>query len=185
MILTQLIVIHSRIIFAEKSVEWYGMAEKYGRISSATLFDDFSTSCGLFADDVVTKGKDMSSNSCGRPVSNPRNRPNGRVTNRNRRPLQFNTRHAKRLQILYRLSKKRAARQVLNDNNTRYSGTKDCAEQYFNQTFSPPTVDLDELLASLSIHVPTGTEDPSIMAPMTERNQIEIKINVEFGPGQR
>ena len=145
----------------------------FDRISSAASFDDFSTSCGLFANDVVMKGKDMSSNSRGRPVSNPRNRPNGRVPNR--RPLQFNPRDTKRLQILYRLSKKRAARQVLNDNNTPYSGTKHRAEQYFNQTFSPPTVDLDELLASLSIHVPTATEDPSIMAPMTQK-EIKSKL---------
>ena len=158
----------------------------YDRISSAALFHDFSTSCGPFADDVVTKGKDVSSNSRGRPVLNPRNRPNGRVPNRNCRPLQFNPRDAKRLQILYHLSKKRAARQVLNDNHTPYSGAKDRAEQYFNQIFSPLTVDLDELLASLGTHVPNcyrrsfnnGSDD-------TERNQIEIKINVEFGSGQR
>ena len=115
----------------------------YNRISSAASFDDFSASCGLFADEVVMKGKDMSANSRGRPALNPRNQPHGRVPSRNRRPLQFNPRDAKRLQILYRLSKKRAAHQVLNDNNTPYSGTKDRAEQYFNQTFSPPTVDLD------------------------------------------
>ena len=147
----------------------------YDRIVSAASFDDFSTSCGLFADEVVTKGKDMSHNSRGRPAPNPRNRPNGRVPNRNRRPLQFNPRDAKRLQILYRLSKKRAARQVLNDNNTPYSGSKDRAEEYFNQTFSPPTVDLDELLASLNTHVPTATEDPSIMAPMTQK-EIKSKL---------
>ena len=131
------------------------------------------------------KGKDMSGNSRGRPASNPRNRPHGRVPTRNRRPLQFNPRDAKRLQILYRLPKKRAARQVLNENNTPYSGTKDRAEQYFNETFSPPTVDLDELLVSLSVHVPTAAEDPSIMALMTERNQVETSVNVELGPRKK
>lgn len=145
------------------------------RISSAASFEDFSTSCGLFAEDVVTKGKEMSSNSRGRPTPNPRNRPNGRVANRNRRPLQFNPRDAKRLQILYRLSKKRAARQVLNDSNTPYSGTKDRAEQYFTETFSPSSVDLDELLHSLCNHVPSAAEDPSIMAPMTQK-EIKSKL---------
>ena len=147
----------------------------YNRISSAASFDDFSASCGRFADEVVTKGKDMTGNPRGRPAPNPRNRPHGRVPNRNRRPLQFNPRDAKRLQILYRLSKKRAARHVLNDNNTPYSGTKDRAEQYFNETFSPPTVDLDELLASLSVHVPTAAEDPSLMALMTQK-EIKAKL---------
>ena len=147
----------------------------YDRISSAASFDDFSASCGQFAGEVVTKGKDMSANYHGRPVPNPRNQPHGRIPNSNRRPLQFNPRDAKRLQILYHLSKKRAARQVLNDNNTPYSGTKDRAEQYFNETFSPPTVDLDELLASLSVHVPSAAEDPSIMALMTQK-EIKSKL---------
>ena len=134
---------------------------------------------------MVRKGKVMSSNSRGRPVLNPRNRPNWRVPNRNRKPLQFSPRDAKRLQILYRLSKKRAARQVLNDNNTPYTGTKDRAEQYFNQTFSPPTVDLDELLVSLNIHAPTATKDPSIMAPMTQKEiKSKLRSMLNSAPGK-
>ena len=87
---------------------------------------EFSRSCDLFAAEVANKGKEMSGNNPtrGRPIPNPRNRPNGRVPSSNRRRLQFNPRDAKRLQILYRLSKKRAARQILNENSTSYSGTK-------------------------------------------------------------
>ena len=111
----------------EKESEF--VREWHNRITSATTFVEFSRSCDLFACDVVTKGKEMSTNNPirGRPIPNPSNRPNGRVSCSNRHGLQFNLRGAKRIQILYRLSKKRVARQVLNENNTSYSGTKDRA----------------------------------------------------------
>ena len=146
----------------------------YNRFTSATTFVGVSRLCDLFAAEVATKGKEISSNNPtrSRPIPNPRNRPNGRVPSSNRRRLQFNPRDAKRIQILYRLSKKRAARQILNENNTSYSGTKERAEQYFSNTFSPSTINLDEVMASLNEHVLSTNEDPSIMAPMTNK---EIK----------
>ena len=156
----------------EKESEF--VCEWHNRITSATTFVKFSRSCDLFAAEVATKGKEISRNNPirGRPIPNPRNRPNGRVPFSNCRPLQFNPRDAKRIQILYRLSKKTAARQILNKNNTSYSGTKECAEQYFSDTFSPSTINLDEVIASLNQHVPYTNEDPSIMAPITNK---EIK----------
>ena len=156
----------------EKESEF--VREWLNRFTSATTFVEFSRLCDLFAAEVATKGKEISSNNPtrSRPIPNPRNRPNGRVPSSNRRRLQFNPRDAKRIQILYRLSKKRAARQILNENNTSYSGTKEHAEQYFSDTFSPSTINLDEVMASLNEHVPSTNEDPSVMAPMTNK---EIK----------
>ena len=156
----------------EKESEF--VREWHNRFTSTTTFVEFSRLCDLFAAEVATKGKEISSNNPtrSRPIPNPRNRPNGRVPSSNRRRLQFNPRDAKRIQILYRLSKKRAARQILNENNTSYSGTKERAEQYFSDTFSPSTINLDEVMASLNEHVPSTNEDPSVMAPMTNK---EIK----------
>ena len=151
--------------------------EWHNRFTSATTFVEFSRSCDLFAAKVATKGKEMSGNNPtrGRPIPNPRNRPNGRVPPSNRRRLQFNLRDAKRIQILHRLSKKRAARQILNGNNTSYSGTKERAEQYFSDTFSPSTINLDEVIASLNEHVPSTNEDLSLMAPIANK-EIKSKL---------
>ena len=70
------------------------------------------------------------------------------------------------------MSKKRAARQILNENNTSYSGTKERAKQYFSDTFSPSPINLDEVIASLNEHVPSTNEDLSLMAPISNK---EIK----------
>ena len=51
-------------------------------------------------------------------------------------------------------------------------GTKERAEQYFSDTFSPSTINLDEVVASLNQHVLSTNEDSSMMAPMTNK---EIK----------
>ena len=145
------------------------------KISTATSFDEFCSKCDEYAKAVVTESKAKSGSNPprrGMPVRNPRNRPNNRVPNRNRRPLLFNPREARRIQILYRLSKKRAARQILQDNSTIYTGTKDQAQDYFSNTFSSSAVDLDDLVSSLSDNVPSAETDNSIMDPMSSK---EIK----------
>ena len=159
----------------EKDSEF--VREWHNRFTSATSFVEFSRLCDLFAAEVASKGKEISGNNPtrGRPIPNPRNRPNGRVPLSNRRRLQFNPRDAKRIQILYRLSKKRAARQILKENNTSYSGTKERAEQYFSETFSPSTINIDAVTASLNEHVPSTNEDPSLMAPIANK-EIKSKL---------
>jgi hypothetical protein len=57
---------------------------------------------------------------------------------------------ARRIQTLVRLSKKRAAKRILQENNTTYTGTKDQVNDYFTDTFSTSSVDLDDLISSLS-----------------------------------
>jgi hypothetical protein len=144
------------------------------RISTAQSFDDFCSKCDDFASAVVLEAKSSSANTsiprC-RPVRNQRNRPKNRLPNPNRRPLLCNPIEARRIQTLFRLSKERAARRILQDNNTIYTGTKDQAQQYFLDTFSTSTIDVDELISSLS-DVPPAEVDHSLMDPM---NSKEIK----------
>ena len=153
------------------------------RIRSTDSFEAFSFQCEKFAEAVVEEAKAKPSN-----TSKPKqraNRPNNKDINRNRPRVLPNPIEARRIQTLYRLSKKRAARQILNDNNTVYSGTKDQANEYFKSTFSSNAIDIDEVLQSLKRHVPTANEDPTIMEPMTEKTiKNKVKMMSNSAPGK-
>ena len=95
--------------------------------------------------------------------------PNRKEVNNIRPRVLPNPIAARRIQTLYRLSKKRAARQILNDNNTVYSSTKEQAKDYFTNTFANNHINIDEVLESLNRHVPTANEDPTVMEPMSEK----------------
>ncbi|CAB4022390.1 uncharacterized protein LOC113214946 [Paramuricea clavata] len=137
------------------------------RIKSTDSFEAFSFQCEKFAEVVVKEAKVKTSN-----ASRPRqrsNRPNNRDVNSNRPRVLPNPIAARRIQTLYRLSKKTAAKQILNDNNTVYSGTNDQAKDYFTNTFSANPINIDEVLESLNRHVPTANEDPTVIEPMSEK----------------
>jgi hypothetical protein len=141
------------------------------KTSSASDFGEFSNVCEALAPAVVEKGKGMSNNTSGRrriPRPAP-HRPNRRSPHPHRTRPQNNPIEARRLQTLFRLSKKRAARQILKDNNAVYSGSKDQAHQHFSDTFATKHADIDELVHSLRDHVPSAREDPNLMAPLTDR----------------
>jgi hypothetical protein len=147
-------------------------------ISTAQSFDDFCSKCDDFGNAVVLEAKSASANTSnrrGRPMRNPRKRPNSRIPNRNSRPLPCNPIEAWRIQILFRLSKKRAARRILQDNNTIYTGTKDQANDYFTDTFSTSTIDVDKLISSLSDNIPPAGIDHSLMEA-TSNKEIKDKL---------
>ncbi len=158
------------------------------RISTSQSFDDFCSKCDDFASAVVSEAKSLSvntSNPRGRPMRNPRNRPNNRLPNRNHLPVPGNPIEARRIQTLFRLSKKRAVRRILQDNNTIYIGTKDQAQQYFTDTFSTSTIDVDELISSLSDNVPPTEIDQSLMDPMTSKEiKDKLKCMSNSAPGK-
>ena len=164
------------------------VCEWSSRISTVQSFDDFCSKCDDFASAVVTEARASSANKSnrrGRPVQNPRNRPYNRLPNQNRRPLRFNPMEARRIQTLFRLSKKRAARRILQENNTTYTGTKDQANDYFTDTFSTSSVDLDDLLSSLSKDVPTVEIDQTLMDPMSSKEiKGKLKSMSNSAPGK-
>jgi hypothetical protein len=142
------------------------VCEWSSQISNVQLFDDFCSKCDDFASAVVMEARASSaniSNRHGKPVQNPRNHRYNRLPNQNCHPLPFNHMEACRIQTLVRLSKKRAAKRILQENNTTYTGTKDQANDYFTDTFSTSSVDLDDLVSSLSKDVPTVEIDQTLM----------------------
>ncbi|CAB4016364.1 Hypothetical predicted protein [Paramuricea clavata] len=70
-------------------------------------------------------------------------RPSARPVNNNHRTLHYNPFKARRVQSLYRISKKRAARQVICDNKPSYSGSVDEANHFFTQVFGEKNVDVN------------------------------------------
>jgi hypothetical protein len=107
------------------------------------------------------------------------------MPNQNCRPLPCNPIEARRIQTLFRLSKKRAARRILQDNNTIYTGTKEQAQDYFTNTFSTSSVDPDELLSSLTNNVPSVEVDQSLTDPMSTKDiKDKLKSMSNSAPGK-
>ncbi len=90
--------------------------------SANTNWHEFSDHCYDFANYVIAECDKNFQNK--KKTAPPRPvRPSARPLNNNRRPLQYNPIEARRIQRLYRLSKKRAARQVISDNKPSYTGS--------------------------------------------------------------
>ena len=87
------------------------------------------------------------------------NRPSSRSVNNNRRPLRYNAIEARRIQSLYRISKKRVARKVIGDNKPSYTGNVDNAEQFFTNVFSARACDKEGIKRKLNDSVLTSTSD--------------------------
>lgn len=140
------------------------------KLSSTLTFLEFSNTCRDFADAVLNEGKKLTAKNITRnrrPHRVNPDRPTRRPTNPPRRRQLFNPLEARRLQTLYRLSKKRAARQILRDNTINYSGSTEAATKYFTNSFREKQLDLDELQKSLLEFVPTTTEDPTLLSPLS------------------
>ena len=83
----------------------------------------------------------------------PRRPANGRPFRR------FNPVEARRIQGLYRHSKKRAARKLLNDVSVSYTGTQIDAETYFEGVLSEKQCNTNLLSKALRAHVPNGVDE--------------------------
>ena len=75
------------------------------------------------------------------------------------RPIaRFNPVAARRIQGLYRHSKKRAARKLMNDNVVSYTGSVDDAETYFNDVFAEKYCNVNILGEGLNTYVPNAKD---------------------------
>ena len=148
-------------------------------------FDSFCSVCEDLAEAVVDKGRAMSNKPTGaRPPRPATNRPNHRAPHPNRNRVRNNPLEARRIQTLFRLSKKRAARQILKDNNI-YTGSKDQAHQYFSDSFGLKSVDIDEVINSLNEHVPSANQDPKLLEPFTSTEiKKKLKSMSNSAPGK-
>ena len=139
-------------------------------------WDQFSTNCDLFADDVIKTSDDDFKR---KTTHAPRRaqRPSARPVNPNRRELRYNPIQARHLQSLYRLSKKRAARKVLSDSKPSFDGTVDDANEFFTRVFGPKDCDVDGVNNGLNDFVPSGPADNHLADPLTQ-DEIKKKLRV-------
>jgi hypothetical protein len=134
--------------------------------SANTNWHEFSDHCYDFANDVISESDKIFQNKKNAAPRRP-TRPSARPVNNNRRPLKYNPIEARRIQRLYRLSKKRAARQVISDNKPSYTGSVEDANSFFSQVFGEKPVNSREVKQGLNDYVPSGPVDDSLGDPIT------------------
>lgn len=140
------------------------------RISSTATFDEFAEVCTSYATAVREEGQRLSAaqfHRPGQPQRGPPARPNNRPPRPNCPHVTYNPIEARRIQTLYHLSKKRAARQILSDSTISYTGSSATAKTYFDDVYQPKDVNTDNLFESLLDHVPTAPTDHTLMDPLT------------------
>ena len=93
------------------------------------------------------------------PAPRRPNRPTARPVANNHRPFRYNPIEARRIQSLYRISKKRAALKVIGDNKPSYTGSVDTAEQYFTRVFDARPCDIEGIKRGLQDFIPTSSTD--------------------------
>ena len=138
-------------------------------------WDQFAKNCDDFAEDVIkTSEIDFQRK---KPAPRRSNRPSARPVNPNRRPVKYNPIQARKLQSLYRISKKRAARKVLNDSKPSYDGSVDDANEFFTRVFGPKSCDIEGVKSGLNDFVPSGPAD-NHLADHLSPDEIKKKLRV-------
>ncbi len=113
------------------------------------------------------------------------NRPSARPPIDNRRPTHADPVASCRIQQLYRLSKKRAARKILGDDSPNYSGSPTEAFNFFNTTFSPRTLDPSQVNEELKSFCPMAEVDDSLFDPPTPAElQQKLQAMSNSAPGK-
>ena len=130
-------------------------------------FSDFELLCSQFSSDAVTLAREITSNRKPTPAPRRPDRPSARPPIDNRRPTTADPHAARRLQTLYRLSKKRAARKIFGDESPGFDGTIDEAADFFRNTFGERVCNLTHLQEELNTHIPSLETDNSLFAPPT------------------
>ena len=118
----------------------------------------FSLRCAEFATEAKSLASELNRplslrvNRTAPPPPPPRRPPMGR------RVAKFDAVAARRIQGLYRHSKKRAARRLLNDNVVSYSGSVDDAAEYFAGVFDERNANANLLGEGLNTFVPSAED---------------------------
>jgi hypothetical protein len=131
-------------------------------------FPDFEQLTRQFTTEAVDLAKTLSSQQRPRPTKRRPDRPSARPPIHRRRPLPGDPTAAKRLH-LYRISKKRAARQVFGDESPSFDGTIDDATAFFTESFGPRNCDTTKLLEELAAFVPSAPMDNDLFTPPISR----------------
>lgn len=155
--------------------------------SSNLSWEDFSEQCLTFAEATRTLAIQLSKPT---PTTRPpAQRPNPNLPRRppNGRPVpRFDPAEAKRIQGLYRHSKKRAARKILCNNRTTYTGSKQDAQDFFTNIFASKPCDTSAISASLQQTIPACDEEASHLYSDMTSTEIASKLrsasNTSPGP---
>ena len=132
------------------------------RFNGDLSWDEFSVLCERFAVDTREMAQSLSNPMAPKPSGSqpnppppppPRRRPpHGRAF----RP--FNPVEARRIQGLYRHSRKRAVRKLLCDSSVQYSGSVAAAESYFEDVLAEKTCNANMLCEALHADVPSAED---------------------------
>ena len=115
----------------------------------------------LFAQNVI---KTSSLNFKNRnPTSRRAHRPSACPVSNNCRHLHFNPINARRIQTLYRVSKKGAARKVFEDSSPTYSGSVEDANSFFSKVFDSKDCNIEAIKDRLQDFVPKGPNDYGLL----------------------
>ena len=142
--------------------------------SSNLSWEDFSEQCVLFADACRNLATSLNQPPQRQNTEQPPNRP--RHPRASRPVHRYNPSEAKRIQGLYRHSKKRAARKILTNNSTTYTGSKHAAQEFFTDVFSTRPCDTTSLLHHLQESVPPSDEDNTHLGSDMTEEEISTKL---------
>jgi hypothetical protein len=148
-------------------------------------FPDFEQLTRQFTTEAVDLAKTLSSQQRPRPTKRRPDRPSARPPIDRRRPLPGDPTAAKRLQHLYRISKKRAARQVFGDESPGFDGTIDDATSFFTESFGPRDCDTTKLLEELAAFVPSAPMDNDLFSPPSaDELSAKLRSMANSAPGK-
>lgn len=161
--------------------------DKWCEVFSGDLpWQEFSSQCEVFAADARSLASELN-----KPPSSRNN--NGTVPLPPKRPAhgrpvsRFDPVEARRIQGLYKHSKKRAARKLLNNNMVVYSGTLQDVETYFTDVFSEKHCNTNLLCEALKDCVPSGEDDETTTDLYTDMSETEVaaklRAAVNTSPG--
>lgn len=144
-----------------------------------------SNLCTDFVNEGLNLARAVSSQQRHKPVPRRRDRPSARPAIDHRRPNREDPTAAKRLQHLYRVSKKRAARKVFGEDSPCYDGPLDKAFEFFSTTFGPRSCDHDLLAEDLKTHVPSTDTDENLFAsPSPDELAQKLRLMTNSAPGK-
>ena len=148
-------------------------------------FETFSTLTQSFAQDGLNLALSISSTQRPKPTARRPDRPSARPPIDHRRPSTTDHSAAKRLQHLYRISKKRAARKVFGDDSPGFDGTLDDATTFFTSTFGHRDCHTTTLKDDLLKYVPAADIDETLFhPPSSEELAAKLRTMANSAPGK-
>ena len=146
------------------------------RFSSGTSWEEFSTLCERFAVETRDFARSLSqpmAPTLNQSKSNPP-RPPPHCPPHGRGFRQFNPVEARRIQVLYRHSKKRAAWRLLCDTAVQYSGSLADAESYFEGILRDKPCNTSLLAEALKADVPNSVDAENTHDLKNEVTEAEV-----------